>query len=380
MYPRTPLIGLADCRHDRGQQLAEALERLGECRVCVVDPFGSLPEQLDVLVMDSATFGHDRWAALADRLPTVVIAEQRDHDAVLAAVEAGVIDYMVEPMKHVKLLHRLLLRALHERRRCQAAAHERDRLEHLNEQLETHLTVLREDLQAGGQIQRRFLPPPGQELNGVTADYWMAPSLYVSGDFLDYQAHGERYTMVCFADIAGHGASSALVTVLLKALFQRWLSRWNARSPENLPPRWLARLNRELLGLGVGKHAAIFVGVIDRDTRMLHYSLGAQLPKPLLKTAQGAWLLPGEGPAVGLFPDIEYPALQCALPESFSLWLCSDGVLDCLPGERLDERLEALCHRIGEVDTIAELRTSLALADALPDDLSFLTLTGFRHE
>ncbi|WP_139148703.1 PP2C family protein-serine/threonine phosphatase [Kushneria phosphatilytica] len=338
MYPRAALIGLLDSRNDRRLQLAEALERLGDCEVRLIESTDRLPERLDVLVADSACVEHAQWEALTSRLPTVVIAEQRNQATMLAAVDAGAVDYMIDPLQHVMLLHRILFRALGQHRQCQAAMHERDRLEHLNEQLETHLTILREDLQAGGQIQRRFLPPQGQVLNGVAADYWMAPSLYVSGDFLDYQAHSERYTMFCFADIAGHGASSALVTVLLKALFQRWLSRWNARAPENLPPRWLARLNRELLSLGVGKHAAIFVGVIDRETRMLHYSLGAQLPRPLLKTSQGTCVLPGEGPAVGLFPDIEYPALQYPLPESFSLWLCSDGILDCLPGKGLDER------------------------------------------
>ncbi|ART64141.1 PP2C family protein-serine/threonine phosphatase [Kushneria marisflavi] len=378
MPVNTARIALVDQPGERRDALYRALSACGRFTLVAFDSLEALPEGLEGLIVHADIVPASRWTSLANWLPTVVVSQTRDSQALLAAVQAGMIDYLIDPVDQVSLLTQLMLRALDCRRVHASALRDRDRLEQLNEQLQTHLSTLRTDLQAGGQIQRRLQPMPCARLNGIEGDYWMAPSLYLSGDFLDYQAHGDRYVLFCFADVAGHGASSAFVTVLLKALFQRWLSRWNARLPENLPARWLARLNRELLDTGIGKHAAIVVGVIDCQTRTLHYSLGAQMPMPILATKDGVRQLEGQGAAVGLFPDVEYPTYHCELPEQFRLWLCSDGVFDCLPGNNIEERLSALCEHIGNAGSISDLKSSLALSDALPDDITFLTLSGFN--
>jgi phosphoserine phosphatase RsbU/P len=253
--------------------------------------------------------------------------------------------------------------------------------------------MLRLDQQAGGQIQRKLLPPRPQAAGGVTCDYWLAPWLYLSGDFLDFHRLDERHLLFYFADVSGHGASSAFVTVLLKYLANRWQGEWDGTAPEALPPRWLSDLNRELLDTGIGKHATLFVGVIDLERRYLHYSLGAQLPMPLLGADGEVGTLPGEGMPVGLFPGAQYPTLGCPLPENFRLWLCSDGVLECLPGETLDMRLRELERRVLASETVEDLRASLALGhlgdgdnvnpevgiEALPDDLTIMMLSGFGH-
>ncbi len=321
----------------------------------------------------------------------------------LKAVDAGLVDYIVEPLRHGQLLRRMIRKAIELHRLAQERAQDRERLaqlnEHLgdlNESLETHLAMLRLDQQAGGQIQRKLLPPRPQVVGGVSCDYWLAPSLYLSGDFLDFQRFDERFILFYFADVSGHGASSAFVTVLLKYLSNRWQGEWDGTRPEKLAPHWLAELNRELLDTGIGKHATLFVGVIDLERRYLHYSLGAQLPMPLMVANGEVHPLSGEGMPVGLFPGVEYPSLGCPLPENFRLWLCSDGILECLPGETLDMRLRELEQRVQASETLEDLRGSLALGDVpaddetvvedgpglekLPDDLTIMMLSGFGND
>ena len=155
-------------------------------------------------------------------------------------------------------------------------------------------------------------------------------------------------------------------------------------------------MNRELQDTNIGKHATLFVGVIDHEAHTLHYSLGAQLPMPLLAADGKLERLTGEGMPVGLFPDVEYPALSCALPANFRLWLCSDGVLECLPGKTLDTRLTELEQLVSESVTLEQLRDRLAKTnslliegdegdeanqdrDALPDDLTIMMVSGFGH-
>lgn len=269
-----------------------------------------------------------------------------------------------------------------------------EHLVELNERLETHLEMLRHDLQAGSQIQRKLLPPCPLWLDGIRCDYWLTPSLYLSGDFLDFQRFDERYSVFYFADVSGHGPSSAFVTVLLKYLCNHWLSQWDGQSPEQLPARWLTRLNRELLDVKIGKHATMFVGVIDQQQRYLHYSHGAQLPMPMLVSDGTLRRLDGEGMPVGLFPSAKYPTLGCALPHSFRLWLCSDGVLECILGDGLATRIAKLESLVVASDGLAALRRALNLGEAsshdgaaitewapeayrLPDDLTLMTLSGF---
>lgn len=381
------LIGLLDRPGGPRDALAETLAK-GRFAVAVAERLEDLPEGVELIVAHVRAVSSRQWPALSRRVPTVVVTESRLDEELLHAVDSGLVDYLVEPLRHGDVLRRLVARALEHQQLAEEHAHDRARLAELNENLETHLAMLRLDQQAGGHIQRKMLPPNPLTLNGVCCDYCLLPSLYLSGDFLDFQRFDARYSVFYFADVSGHGASSAFVTVLLKYLCNRWLGEWDGDSPETLPARWLARLNRELLDTGIGKHATLFVGVLDATTRRLHYSLGAQMPMPLFDDGNGIEALTGEGMPVGLFPGIDYPTYCLELPANFRLWLCSDGVLECLPGDTLTARLDDLKRRITASDDIRALLADLGVnrdesaehgQEELPDDLTIMTLSGFNH-
>ena len=375
--------------------LAEAITCDG-IMVFATDNIDRLPGHTALIVAHARAVPRQQWSQLTRRLPTLVVSDSRQDADLIKAVDIGLVDYIVHPLRHAELLRRMIHKAIELHQLALERDQDRKRLAELNESLETHLALLRMDQQSGGHIQRRLLPVHPKIVNGAQFDYWFAPSLYLSGDFLDYQRYNERYSIFYFADVSGHGASSAFVTVLLKHLFSRWISEWDGENPEQVAPRWLAGLNRELQDTDIGKHATLFVGVIDLEQKTLHYSLGAQLPMPLIDANGELTRLAGEGMPVGLFPDIEYPSLSCALPDAFRLWLCSDGVLECLPGKTLDMRLKELEQLIRESVTLEQLRDRLAQTnallseeelgdeanpdrDALPDDLTIMMVSGFGH-
>lgn len=374
-----PVIGVIDLPGREREMLVGEIARL-DARVVAAHSLAALPVACDLVVAHVRAVSHDGWQILSQGQPTIVVSESRRDGDLHKAMDAGLIDYLVEPLAHADILRRLVCRALDLDRLARAHDESRAELQSLNDRLERHLEILREDQRAGGHVQRKLLPPPGMTHRGVRCDYWFAPSLYLSGDFLDFQRCDERYSFFYFADVAGHGASSAFVTVLLKYLCNRWLSQWRTLLPEAFPSRWLGELNRELLETGIGKHATIFAGVLDHERHFLHYALGAQLPMPILVSEEGASYLGGEGPPVGLFPDVEYPIYGCPLPERFQLWFCSDGVLECLPAASLDARLKELERRVTRCTRVDDLKDGLALGDQLPDDLSMMTLSGFEHD
>lgn len=390
------LIAVIDEPGEERNALAEAITCNG-LGVFAADSVEHLPGETALIVAHARAVPRQHWSGLSHRLPTLVVSESRQDADLIKAIDIGLVDYIVHPLRHAELLRRMIRKAIELHQLAQERERDRLRLAELNESLETHLALLRMDQQSGGHIQRRLLPAHAISVNNVYFDYWFAPSLYLSGDFLDYQRFDERFSTFYFADVSGHGASSAFVTVLLKYLCNRWLHEWDGQEPERLPADWLLALNRELQGTDIGKHATLFVAVIDHHEHRLHYSLGAQLPMPFLKINGQITRLEGEGMPVGLFPDVEYPSFSLDLPEHFSLWLCSDGVLECLSGASLNERLAELECLISQSSSLEQLRDQLAFAsqlisddeafdsdvmpdrNALPDDLTIMMVSGFGH-
>lgn len=388
------LIAVIDEPGQERDALAEAITCDGMW-VYAADNIEHLPADTALIVAHARSVPRQQWSQLTHRLPTVVVSDSRQDADLIKAVDVGLVDYIVHPLRHAELLRRMIRKAIELDALEKARARDHERLAELNESLETHLALLRMDQQSGGISSGDCYRRTPKSSMGFTM---------ITGLRLRFTCRGfsRLSTLQCalqrllFADVSGHGASSAFVTVLLKYLCNRWLGEWDGTSPDQLPQQWLAAMNRELQGTDIGKHATLFVGVIDHEAHTLHYSLGAQLPMPLLVSGDQLTRLPGEGMPVGLFPDVEYPVLSCELPTEFRLWLCSDGVLECLPGDSLDTRLreleqlisvsvtlEQLCDRLTNNNALLSKQRAEDEAssdrDALPDDLTIMMVSGFGH-
>ena len=119
-------------------------------------------------------------------------------------------------------------------------------------------------------------------------------------------------------------------------------------------------------------------GVIDEESNRLTYSIGGHLPLPVMYTGDQAYYLEGRGLPVGLFKEAEYNNLEIDLPESFSLTLLSDGILDLLDGENLQEKEALLPKLVSQAGgTLDGLRSVFGLANLaeMPDDIALLVLS-----
>ncbi len=131
----------------------------------------------------------------------------------------------------------------------------REKLEKANRELEASLNLLQEDQNAGRQVQMNMLPVSPWAINEFKFAHQIIPSLYLSGDFVDYFRVDERRVAFYLADVSGHGASSAFVTVLLKFMTPRLLfeSKRSGTLPEFKPSEVLGRINRGLISCKLGK-------------------------------------------------------------------------------------------------------------------------------
>lgn len=321
-----------------------------------------------------------RMTALDADIPVIILSGAGVMSDAVEALRLGAADYLIKPLEDLAVLEHSVSRALDRAHLRLENRRYREKLEIANRELQTSLDLLREDHNAGRQVQMNMLPATPWQADDFSFAHQIIPSLYLSGDFVDYFRIDEQRIGFYLADVSGHGASSAFVTVLLKFMTTRLLyeSRRNGILPEFKPSAVLERINRDLLSCKLGKHVTMLGGVIDQARGVLTYSIGGHLPLPILFSQQQAQYLQGRGLPVGLFEEAHYEDQELELPEQFSLTLLSDGILELLPGDNLKDK-EALlpklvCEANGSLDGLAQVLGLKALAD-MPDDIALLVLS-----
>lgn len=316
----------------------------------------------------------------ASETPIIVLSGAGVMSDAVEALRLGAADYLIKPLEDLAVLEHSVRRALDRAYLRVENQRYRDKLEAANRELQASLNLLQEDQNAGRQVQMNMLPVTPWSIEGLEFSHRIIPSLYLSGDFVDYFRVDERRVAFYLADVSGHGASSAFVTVLLKFMTTRLLyeSRRNGTLPEFKPSEVLAHINRGLINTKLGKHVTMLGGVIDLEKNSLTYSIGGHLPLPVLFVEGQAGYLEGRGLPVGLFDDATYDDRVMELPPSFSLSLFSDGILDVLPGATLKEKEALLPEQVAAAGgTLDGLRQVFGLANLaeMPDDIALLVLS-----
>lgn len=244
------------------------------------------------------------------------------------------------------------------------------------------LDDLRSDQEAARRVQQRLLPALDSHLEGLHIRYLIVPSLYLSGDFVDVISIDEHKTLFYLADVSGHGAPSALITVLLKNLTNRLLRNFRRASSFDIlsPTATLNRLNKELLETCLEQHLTCFVGLIDRQTKELHYAIGGHHPLPLLTQNGETHYLKGSGMPLGIFPHPEFDAHTLSLAKDYRLTLFSDGILELLPQESIRKKENFIRKSVSTLGQVSPQELSQGLIGdfppTVPDDVAIMVLDG----
>jgi serine phosphatase RsbU (regulator of sigma subunit) len=312
--------------------------------------------------------------------PVIVVSGQGSMHDVVTALRNGAVDYLFKPLIEMEVLEHSVRRALERGQLLKQNRQIREQLELTNAELERSLDLLEEDQEAGRRVQRRMLPPTPHVFNETCHfSHRIIPSLYLSGDFVDYFRIGPDRIGFYLADVSGHGASSAFVTVFLKTLTNRIQRHYEKRASTNAlsPSRLLTAINQELISMALGKHLAMFVGVIDLAENKLVYCIGAHFPPPILVNDGVAHALAGRGLPVGIFSDATFEDIVLPLSRKFSLVAMSDGVLEVLPEESMEEKEAHLLAIVGQGHQDADALAAALHLDGeveVPDDIALLVI------
>ncbi len=313
---------------------------------------------------------------LAPEVPVIVISGAGELNDAIAALRLGAWDFLTKPITDLNVLEHAINKAL-DRKNLLAQNKE------FAAKIADSLHKLEEDQVAGRSVQMSMLPQAPLKAHGYTFSYKIYPSLELSGDFVEYFAITEDLFGVYVADVSGHGASSAFVTVSLKSLIGQHLASHKLNSDDTIlsPVKLMQALSKEIYAAKLGKYLTMIYGVLNSKAHEFTYVVGGHYPGPILLTSNGmAEFQPGSGLPVGVMPKVDYVEHKLTINPGDSLVMLSDGILEVMqPGASLEDKEQLLLKIVS--DSKANLESILATVGVsadktqdLPDDVTILLI------
>ncbi len=305
--------------------------------------------------------------------PVIVVSATESIGDAINALHLGAWDFVLKPIPLISRFLHLIGKTLEQAQlKIQNKKYQQD--------LEKAYNQIKMDLDSGRNIQKKLLPPENLQIGEYFFKHYLYPSLYLSGDYVDYFEINEKYVAFFIADVSGHGVPSALVTVLLKSFRRKQLDAFlnNEQSFIIEPAKLFEVLNVELFRENLDKYLTIFYGLINKKDNTLTYSNGGQYPFPILinKKNNKCEFLKTNGSPVGLIPNMSYETIQIKLPVDFLLVLFSDGILELLPQDNLEQKFNFLVKLSKEKKAGIKKLVQMLNSEKMefPDDVTILTV------
>ncbi len=319
---------------------------------------------------------------VASDLPIIVLAERSNTDDLLRALRLGVSDYLMLPLESTAILEHSINNSLRKARLIGENIRIRKKLEQINAELEERVQIFQQDQQAGRHVQINMMPIPPKDIGPFHFNHKVVPSLYLSGDTVDYKSASRHETLFYIADVSGHGSSSAFITVLLRfRIEQMRLDNLRGRfEGEFTPAHLLEVLNRDLIKSGLDKHVTVFMGILNDNTNTLEYSVAGHHPLPILYQNGVAAMIPLERSSfpIGLFDGASYFNQQLPLTDDFALVLFSDGILEVLKNGDYANKEEHLRQVVQYTKgRFEDVKAALSPPKTMqvPDDIAIMSVT-----
>ncbi len=320
----------------------------------------------DILLTYHAEFAK----RIAAEFPSVAVIhavhDKPSAESMLALVREGVADVWFDDQGEQVTAERLAAVT----RRAKAAGQE------LRARINQYESELKRDQRAGRYIQMGMLPPSPMMIDDYRLQQDMLPSHMLSGDFVDYFAFADGYFAAYVADVSGHGASSAFVTVLLKN-FSRRIRREYHPKMLNEPGQILEWLNREILEQHIDKHVAMVLVVADCKRHQFTIVNAGHYPAAILVSNGQARFVENAGKPVGLFPKVSFESYTADIGEEDRLVVFSDGVLEMLDEPTHTEREQKLLDVAASAEDVREVWRAFGFDEERsgPDDMTCLIVS-----
>ncbi len=310
------------------------------------------------------------------RRPLILVGEGIQADQILPFLEAGGTDFLVGDALDANVLAQMCTRKGNQYRRLRVQARTLSRRQMAVENLQGSLAVIEQDQAIGANVQQLMMPDSPCQFGSFKIAHDIRPALILSGDFIDYGEMQDGRLIFCLADVSGHGAGSAFVTVLLSELFKRFLNQ-RTGSGDISPESALMGFNQQLCNAAFEQHVTMLMGVIDADGKGLDYASAGHFPPAILRTGGQTQYLNSGGLPLGLLGSTEYDSQHLTLPDEFELLVFSDGVFEGITAEGLEDKerhlMDFVATNKGQFDGLLS-RLFEWQSEPLSDDAAVLSI------
>jgi sigma-B regulation protein RsbU (phosphoserine phosphatase) len=270
----------------------------------------------------------------------ILCTSRGEKEDLIEGMDAGADDFLVKPINKEEL--RVRVRAGQRVLDLERSLEDRNtELSASNDQLRAAYQQIEEDLKAAAGMQTSLLPSPCSFTLGVRSEWRFKPASYVAGDIFNVFPIDQRQVGFYMLDVSGHGVPAAMLSMTLHAVL-------TANTSEGSP---LKRLNRATGVYEVtppaeaagalncrfqskdDRYFTMVYGVLDTESGRLRLTQAGH-PNPVLIQNGSDLKVLGEGGApIGLWPDMQYDAIEAQLHPGDRLVLYSDGIVECANGQ-----------------------------------------------
>ena len=259
----------------------------------------------------------------------------------------------------------------------------------LYEKTEQALGAAERDLEIGRQIQSGFFPESLPSIPGWEIATHFHAARQVAGDFYDvFKFKNSDFTAFIIADVCDKGVGAALFMVLFRSLLRAFSER--QMNKDNVHEQLLEIIlnTNNFIAEYHGKSnmfATLFFGVLDPESGVLHYVNGGHEPPVILdKNGKVSQRLMPTGPAVGLFPEMEFKVENVHFDEGDFLVGFTDGTTDAMnaSGKKFSEEylIKNIAHPWTSIfSMLFELNVELKNHMGEQSQFDDITLMAFRR-
>ncbi|HKW76880.1 MAG TPA: GAF domain-containing SpoIIE family protein phosphatase [Terriglobales bacterium] len=179
------------------------------------------------------------------------------------------------------------------------------------------------DLELARSVQQGLMPEHVPQAQGFEFGVLHIPSQMVGGDYYDFVTLDPQTMLTVVADVEGKGVASALVAATIQATLRALSAHVHAL--QNI----VSSVNRILLAdTRAKKFSSMFVGLLDKRNRALHYINGGHVPPAVIRADGETVYLTEGGTLVGLFPNVTYERGFLRLHTGDVVVSYSDGITE----------------------------------------------------
>lgn len=256
----------------------------------------------------------------------IMLTASGEQESLVAAMEAGVDDFVAKPLNFAELGARL--------HAAERVIRLESQLARRNAQIADAYGQLQRDLELARTLQLSHLPAP-RRFGRFEFCWRFEASRYVGGDTFDYFAVGTQHLCFYLADVSGHGVASAMMAFhaqhQLRASSQE-MTRALTEPDAELGATAVAivtEANRRFLQMNEPSlYLTMLFGLLDVQTGAVAL-VQAGHPPALLSGGRGAEIVGRSDVPLGILETPGYQALELQLAPGDRLVLYSDGASEC---------------------------------------------------